>query len=176
MFQYTADLSGIPFQPGGDLYAVSAEQGYAIIRNRHAIDGIVVLEKGIGILAFGTLFLKEDEDCLVSLEHAQAWAAAHRPQLPCPYEDFADCWLKTSETLPADSRAVWVMADGMCREAFFEEESKKFYPDEDPQAEPLEQVTEWTQDPDASKHCSILDVQEDERREPTPEHGDPIDM
>ena len=42
MFQYTADLSGIPFQPGGDLYAVSAEQGYAIIRNRHAIDGIVV--------------------------------------------------------------------------------------------------------------------------------------
>ena len=67
MFQYTADLSGIPFQPGGDLYAVSAEQGYAIIRNRHAIDGIVVLEKGIGILAFGTLFLEEDEDCLVSL-------------------------------------------------------------------------------------------------------------
>ena len=130
MFSYPADLSDIPFQPGGDLYAVGVEQGYSIIRNRRAIDGVVVLEKGIGILAFGMVFLDEDQDCLISLEHAQAWVKAHRPELPCPYEDQADYWLKTSETLPADSRAVWVMADGTCRRAFFEKETSAFYPGE----------------------------------------------
>ena len=175
MFSYRADLSDIPFQPGGDLYAVGVEQGYAIIRNRGAIDGVAVLEKGIGILAYGMVFLEEDQDCLISLEHAQAWVKAHRPELPCPYEDQADCWLKTSETLPDDSRAVWVMADGRCRRAFFEKETSAFYPGEDGHAGPLEHVTEWTENPEAAEHRSILDVQEEDRREPPLEHRQPID-
>lgn len=167
MFPYHVDLSELPFQVGGDLYAVSTRQGYTILRNRKAIDGIVVLEQGVGILAFGTLFLEEDEDCLTSLEHAQAWVREHRPALPCPYEDLADCWLLASETVPADTCDVWVLADGKKGKACYQKEAGAFLSAD---GHPLEHVTEWTENPEAETHRSILEVQDEDRVEPLPEH------
>ena len=170
MFPYHVDLSGIPFQVGGDLYSVDPRTGYTVICCRHAIDGIVAMENGVGILAYGTLFLEEDEYCLTSLEHAQTWARAHRPALPCPYEDTADVWLRTEETLPADSRSVFVMADGKKMKARYRRKTKSFYAEDDLNGAALEHVTEWTENPDTDEHISILDVQIDERREEEPWH------
>ena len=172
MFPYHVDVTGLPFQAGDDLYAVSVEQGYTIVRNRNAIDGVVVMKHGIGILAYGTLFLEEDQDCLISLEHAQAWVRTHRPALPCPYEDLADCWLPVSETLPAGSRAVWVLSDGEKRPACFEEETGMFC---DENGQQLASVTEWTDNPEAERHGSILEVQEEDRREPAPRHAQDLE-
>ena len=170
MFSYRVDVSNIPFQVGGDLYSVDPQAGFTIFCCRHAIDGIVVMKNGVGILAYGTLFLEEDEYCMTSLEHAQAWVRANRPELPCPYEDTADSWLKTAETLPADSRSVFVMADGKKMKARYRKKTKSFYSEDDLKGAALEHVTEWTENPDADEHISILDVQVNERREGGPRH------